>query len=82
MRRVSSSAFSCAGSVVWRMASGTPGMAVSARLLVKAQAKAQEAFDHRGSLFVNRARRGVDLEAMSKQRKNGQGPAFQEDAAE
>ena len=64
------------------MASGSPGITVTARLLVEAQAEAQETFDHRGSLFVNRARRGVDLEAMSKQRKNGQGPGFQEDATE
>jgi hypothetical protein len=64
------------------MASGTPGMAVNARLLVEVQAEAQEPLDHRGSLFLNRARRGVDLEAMSKQRKNGQGPRLHEEATE
>src|SRR6185295_9146146 len=64
------------------MASGTPGMAVTARLLVEAQAEAQETFDHRGSLFVNRARRRVDPEAMSKQRKYGRGSGLQEDAIE
>src|SRR6188768_632233 len=64
------------------MASGTPGMAVTERLSVEAQANAHETFDHRGSLFVNRARRGVDLEALSKQRKDCRGPQLQEGPAE
>ena len=53
------------------MASGTPGMAVMGRSSIETQAETRKTFDDRRPLFVNRARRGVDLEAMSKQGKHG-----------
>jgi hypothetical protein len=45
-------------------------MALTKRLSVEAQAQARETFDHRWPLFVNRVGRGVDLEAMSDERKD------------